>query len=99
MEVHRHIECVNTAFPISDTVQDLHMRLFIHTLESDTCSHSLDALQQVIHRVAETSDTRDLVVSLYLAPNPRLHRGTAYVQTWLHPRDYGSAAHSLPGFW
>ena len=43
---------------------------------------------RVLERVAEGSDTRDLVVALYLLPGVTRSRGTAFVRRWMTPDDF-----------
>ena len=45
--------------------------------------------------VARTTNTSDLVVSLYLYPRLTLTRGSAYVQRWIHRSDF----HTKRGVW
>ncbi|HHS12997.1 MAG TPA: hypothetical protein ENN03_04430 [bacterium] len=52
-------------------------------------------IEQILETVAAGTDTHDLVVGLYLLPETRLNRGTAYVQKWLFPSDY----HAVRGRW
>ena len=42
----------------------------------------------VLQKVAENTDTQDLVVSLYLLPGRYENRGTAYVRDWLIPNNF-----------
>ncbi len=44
-----------------------------------------DEISRVLEHVAEGTDTRDLVVSLYLLPGIHASRGTAYVHRWMTP--------------
>ncbi|MDZ7261041.1 MAG: hypothetical protein ONB05_02835 [candidate division KSB1 bacterium] len=45
-------------------------------------------IRQTLKRVAEGTDTTDLVVSLYLLPCNNWFGGTAYVQAWNTPRKF-----------
>jgi hypothetical protein len=42
----------------------------------------------ILEKVAEGTDTKDLVVSLYLLPGIHASRGTAYVHRWMTPDDF-----------
>ena len=56
------------------------------------CSAHSDAdparIKNVLSLVAETTDTRDLVVALYLAPKGTWYGGTAYVRHWVLPQHF-----------
>ncbi|MBN2202499.1 hypothetical protein JW777_11130 [bacterium] len=45
-------------------------------------------INRVLERVAEGTDTGNLVVSLYLLPGIHASRGTAYVHRWMTPDDF-----------
>lgn len=47
-----------------------------------------EGIGRVLERVAEGTDTRDLVVALYLLPGIHASRGTAYVHRWMTPDDF-----------
>jgi hypothetical protein len=49
---------------------------------------SAEDVIRVLDRVAEETDTTDLVVALYLLPGSHRSRGTAYGQEWMTPSDF-----------
>jgi hypothetical protein len=65
------------------------MRLYLYRnpSEEDPCLRD-GPLTQIIHRVADQTDTSDLAVALYLWPGRFRTRGTAYVQRWLTPGQF-----------
>lgn len=53
-------------------------------------------IESVLQRLSETSDTTDLVVSLYFSNNlNHHHRGRAYVSQWMKPEQFTT----LRGYW
>lgn len=65
------------------------MRFYIFTNCART-DHSLSnaALERILYRTAEGTDTSDLVVALYLCPGRFRVRGTAYVRRWMTPAQF-----------
>ena len=47
-------------------------------------------INDTLNKVAENTDTRDLVVSLYFRPGIHENRGTAYVRSWMTPKKFST---------
>lgn len=60
----------------------------IYGSKNSQSTGSISDLQQVLETIAQDTDTRDLVVVLYLLPNSRWTGGTAYCRSWLSPTDF-----------
>lgn len=62
------------------------MQLYIHKqFPGEQMDARGDALEGLLRRVAEGTDTADLVVALYLLPGQSATRGAAYVRRWITP--------------
>ncbi len=57
--------------------------LFATPLSLSRCNIDQEKIFQTLNTVANTTDTRDLVVALYLLPGAAMNRGVAYVRGWL----------------
>jgi len=49
-----------------------------------------NSIIHILNHVAGETDTTDLVVSVYHFQKSPGHRGTAYVQRWMHPADFAT---------
>ncbi len=66
------------------------MKLYIFAGSRNSAHSEADPanIKNVLSLVAETTDTRDLVVALYLPPKANWYGGTAYVRHWVLPRQF-----------
>ena len=66
------------------------MKIFIHAArETQFAAGGMESvLRALFDRVAEETDTSDLVVSVYLLPGIHATRGAAYVRHWMTPKEF-----------
>lgn len=62
------------------------MRLYLFSTSSE--KQNISKYRQLLHRIADQTDTSDLVVVLYLEPGRFRTRGTAYVRRWMRPGQF-----------
>ena len=65
------------------------MRFYYHAAaKSAETGLSPDDILRVLERIAEGTETTDLIVAVYLMPGVHRTRGTAYVRHWMTPKEF-----------
>jgi hypothetical protein len=66
------------------------MKIFIFTNPAYRKNNNInqEKCQTVLYKIASSSNTDELITTLYLIRGPHHNRGTAYVRTWMNPTKF-----------